>query len=320
MLKAPQFWQTKNIWAFCLLPLGWLYGIIVAWRIKTVQPFFASVPVICVGNLSLGGAGKTPTVIALTKILQSLGKKPHIISRGYGGGFSGRVLPEHDFRAVGDEPLLLAAHAPCWVGKDRIASAKSAIAAGADILLLDDGFQNPQLHKDIALLVVDGGVGFGNGWVFPAGMLREPVAQGIKRAQGVIVIGEAKTELSFAPDIAVLSASLKTPNSHLQSKRLLAFAGIARPQKFYDSLQQAGAKMVAQFDFPDHHPFSASELQMLQAQAKKLDATLITTEKDAVRLPKDLKNTIMTLPVELSFDKLNQDKLLDILREKITCP
>jgi tetraacyldisaccharide 4'-kinase len=292
-------------------------------------PERVSVPVVCVGNFTAGGAGKTPTAIAVAERLTLLGETPHFVSRGYGGKETGPILvdpSQHMSQDVGDEPLLLSQHSPAWVSADRVAGALAAESAGASIILLDDGFQNPTLHKDLSLVVVDTGSGVGNGTVLPAGPLREPLEAAFKRTHALISLGSvplAGTLLDLArmSAVPVLTAQLQ-PASHEASKlvnqKLIAFAGIGRPEKFFSTLQEFGAEIVRQRPFPDHHPFSEADARELLDLAAETDATLVTTEKDMVRLQPltgtagtQLRETTMVLPVSAKFENFSGlDELL----------
>jgi tetraacyldisaccharide 4'-kinase len=269
------------------------------------QPTRVAVPTICVGNLTAGGAGKTPVVLSLAQLLRARGRRPHILSRGYGGSFKGPLQVDptrHRASEVGDEPLLLAAAAPSWIGADRVASARAAIAAGADLLLLDDGFQNPALAYDIALVVIDGGYGIGNGRVMPAGPLREPAAPALERASAVVMIGACEQPLDLGR-LPILKAALAPIDADaLKGQRVVAFAGIGRPTKFFATLRELGADLAWTRDFPDHHPYSAGELDTLAAAARAKNATLVTTEKDWVRLPPQWREKIRALKVALRWD------------------
>ena len=305
MPRAPEFWSRPGLMSDLLAPLGWAYGAVAAARRSFAHPTRVAVPTICVGNVTAGGAGKTPVVLSLATAFHARGKQPHILSRGYGGSLKGplRVDPaRHTASDVGDEPLLLAATAPTWIGADRVASAQAAVAEGADLLLLDDGFQNPALLYDVSLLVIDGGFGFGNGRVMPAGPLREPVAPALERASAAVVIGASARTVAF-DHLPVLGARLMPLEADdLKGARVVAFAGIGRPAKFFATLQELGARLAETRGFPDHHVFAEAELIALEAQARTRGATLITTEKDWVRLPPAWRGKIRALKVALQWD------------------
>jgi len=304
MLEAPEFWTKPGLLSGLLLPLGWSHAALSAARRRFSHAWRASVPVICVGNLVAGGAGKTPVSLSLARILSDAGLTPHILSRGYRGRLSGplRVEPvQHSAADVGDEPLLLARAAPTWIGEDRVASARAAIAAGAGILLLDDGFQNPRLHQDLALVVIDGAYGLGNGRVIPAGPLREPAEIGLARASAVVVMGEQRCSLALAGK-PILRARLRPCDGALcKEKRVIAFAGIGQPKKFFTTLEEIGATLVAVHAFADHHPYRDTELARLAAEASEEDAALITTEKDWVRIAPAWRQRLSALPVEVDW-------------------
>jgi tetraacyldisaccharide 4'-kinase len=258
-----------------------------------------------VGNLTAGGAGKTPVVLSLAELLRARGRQPHILCRGYGGALKGPLQVDrsrHGATEVGDEPLLLAAAAPCWIGADRTASASAAIDAGADLLLLDDGFQNPALHYDVALIVVDGGYGIGNGRVMPAGPLREPIAAALQRASAVVMLGATATTLDIG-DLPILAGRLAPVDApELTDIRVFAFAGIGRPEKFFATLRDVHAELVWTRGFADHHFYSEGELVTLEAAAKAKNAILVTTEKDWVRLAPRWREKILALKVALRWD------------------
>jgi tetraacyldisaccharide 4'-kinase len=304
---TPEFWRRRGLLSALLLPLAWAYAAGAAARQAWTRPFRAAVPVICVGNVVAGGAGKTPIALSLAGRLAAQGHAVHILSRGYGGRLAGPVRVDrarHGATEVGDEPLLLAAAAPTWVARDRVAGAKAATAAGAGLLLLDDGLQNPRLAKTLSLLVIDGGAGFGNGRVLPAGPLREPLASGLARTDRVVLMGEDTARVSpMLQAKAVLRARLVVENgAEFAGKDVIAFAGIGRPAKFFASLAATGARLIGRHGFPDHHHYRADEWSRLQAEATRTGATLVTTAKDWVRLPAEWRARTSVLKVAVAWD------------------
>ncbi len=323
-MRAPDFWNRPRPTplARTLAPLGWLFDAAGRLRRAAVRPRPAGVPVICVGNLTLGGAGKTPVALSLADRLIAAGRRPHVLTRGYGGRLRGpaRVCPAtHGAADVGDEALLLAAVAPVWVAADRVAGARAATAAGADLLILDDGFQNPSLAKDLSLVVIDSGVGFGNRRVFPSGPLRETVGRGLARADAVVVLGPPEAPLVDLDSFRrpVLRADLRPDSDEserLAGRRVLAFAGIGRPEKFFRTLRDLGADLAATRAFADHHPYSWNDLDDLRTAAAGLDARLATTEKDWVRLPERWRADIEVLTVRVDWgNETALDRLLEPL-------
>ncbi len=287
-----------------------------------MNPAQASVPVICVGNIVAGGAGKTPTAIAIARVFQAQGSKPVFVTRGYGGKKKGplRVDPNtHTAKDVGDEALLLASIAPCWIGRSRPKAIRFAQQEASHIIL-DDGLQNPTIAPDISLLVVDGAVGFGNRKLFPAGPLRETLHDAFSRVAAIVMIGEDKERVTYCLGKTILRAKLvpSLPAVFLEDPKVLAFAGIGRPQKFYDSCKEAGLNIVQSKDFPDHHVYSVRNMKDLTAAATKKDLRLITTAKDWIRLPDAFRADIGVLDVDLVFE--DTEALAHVIQSSTTAP
>jgi tetraacyldisaccharide 4'-kinase len=306
-MRAPDFWdRPPGLTASLLAPLGAAWSGAARLRRAVARPYRAPVPVVCVGNLVAGGSGKTPVVLSLAGLLAERGVAVHVVTRGYGGRLAGpvRVDPaRHDAVEAGDEPLLIAACAPCWVARDRAAGCRAAAEAGAAAILLDNGFQNPHVAKDLSLVVVDAEYGFGNGRVIPAGPLREPLADGLARTDAVVLIGDgAAPEAVRAAARPVLRAVLAPVDAaRFSGVRVVAFAGIGRPAKFFASLHQAGAELVAVRPFADHHRYRDAELARLRAETERSGALLVTTAKDRVRLPEGARDAIDVLEVEIRW-------------------
>lgn len=310
-MRPPLFWyEDRGLFAALLSPLGALYAAATARRVKQPPTHRANIPVICIGNINAGGTGKTPTAIALASRLTELGQVPHIVSRGYGGSLSGpiQVDPQtHTADEVGDEPLMLSEFATTWISKDRAAGVQAAEAAGASVILLDDGFQNPSVHKDLNIVVVDAVKGFGNGRTIPAGPLREPAKAGLARADVLLAIGPAHAREIFTPDLPSTCARLDGQLDPLPTGmpwgnlRVLAFAGIGHPEKFFATLKSLGADVVRAEALDDHQPFTDAILTRLETEARSRGLILVTTEKDAVRLPDSFRPKVQVLPVRLSL-------------------
>ena len=303
--SAPEFWARRGALSTLLAPLGCAYDAAGAIRSALARPYRAPVPVICVGNLVAGAAGKTPIVADIARRLTARGIAVHVLSRGYGGNLAGpvRVDPDrHDAAAVGDEPLMLARQAPVWVARDRAAGARAAADGGARAILMDDGLQNPTVTKDLSLIALDGGYGFGNGRVMPAGPLRESIARGLARTDAVVMLGIDETgataRLGATP---ILRAEPRPSTANLAGRVVVAFAGIGRPQKFFDHFAKAGARLAAARGFADHHPYTERELDALATLAQRAGADLITTEKDWVRLSPTWRTRIEYLPLAIEW-------------------
>lgn len=292
--EAPPFWWEEPDWrAMALYPLSFAYGRIAGRRLLHARPPAVPAPVICVGNFIVGGAGKTPTAIALADAARRRKFTPGFVSRGYGGGFSGVHLvdvEDDSARHVGDEPMLLARAAPTAVSPDRVAAANLLLDEGCDFIIMDDGFQSARLYADYALLVVDARRGIGNGHVMPGGPLRAPLVDQMRRADGILRIGEgdaADGVIRHAARAArpVFQATLRPRDAgRIDGRRFLAFAGIGDPDKFYDSVRAAGGHVALTRAFPDHHPYTEEEIEDMMATARAADLQLITTAKDRVRI------------------------------------
>jgi len=307
-MKPPDFWQHGGVAQALLSPLGHITAVVTARRMAR-PGWVAPVPVICCGNATVGGSGKTPLALDILARLLARGVVAHALTRGHGGSASGvlRVDPgAHDAALVGDEALLLAAVAPCWTGADRAASARAAIAAGAQALVMDDGLQNATLHKTASVLVIDGGAGFGNGRLLPAGPLREPVAAAAGRCRAAVIIGEDRTGAAsrLPPDLPVLRARMAPGPAMraLAGQKVAAFAGIGRPDKFFDTLRAAGLVLTSQVEFPDHHPYTARELAGLRRRSVSQGARLVTTTKDFARIAALARGGVLPLAASLQWD------------------
>jgi tetraacyldisaccharide 4'-kinase len=314
-MREPAFWyRPRTFKSHLLRPLGALYGAIAERRMMR-KGFDAGIPVLCVGNYHVGGAGKTPTVLALTKVLRELGETPVVLSRGYGARLQGPVMvdPErHTAADIGDEPLMMVREVPVAVARDRLSGVALAKSQGATVILMDDGFQNPRIQKDASLIVIDSERGLGNGNVFPAGPLRAPLKAQISRTDALVLIGDGQAADGVAADIAargkpVLRARLRPEAAsvaQLFGKPVLAFAGIGDPERFFRTLRASKIDVARTRPFADHHMFSKAEIDALMADAKREALTLVTTEKDLARLrgSENLPGDFVPFAVTLEFD------------------
>jgi tetraacyldisaccharide 4'-kinase len=308
-VRAPDFWRRRTPTSALLWPFGLAFDLGGRIRQALATPWQAPIPVICVGNLVAGGAGKTPVALALGAYFHERRRAAHFLTRGYGGRLSGpvRVDPAiHDSHDVGDEPLLLAAVAPTWVARDRRRGAEAAAAAGAEILILDDGLQNPSIAKNFSFLVIDGGYGFGNGRVIPSGPLREPIDRGLKRVQAAVVIGDdrAGVRARLPRSLPLLAARLVPDPAAmaLAGRKVVAFAGIGRPEKFFETLVAMGCILVEGLPFPDHHDYRPEDVMLACDLAAANGAVTVTTMKDYVRLPRDARAMVQPVPVTLEWE------------------
>ena len=294
-MREPDFWwQKPGLAAWLLSPFGLSYGAVAGWRMRRAG-WRADIPVICVGNFTLGGTGKTPAAIAIATLLAERGATPFFLTRGYGGNLAGPVqvdLRSHRAADVGDEPLLLARAAPTIVSRDRPAGAAFAQAAGASVIVMDDGLQNPSLHKTLSIAVVDARRGLGNAHVFPAGPLRAPIATQLAMVQAILVIGagtgaDPVAALARSRALPVLRARLAPAADAVKAlagRKAIAFAGIGNPEKFYLTLAEAGIDATSRQNFADHHPYSEDEAASILARCESEQLVPVTTEKDIARL------------------------------------
>lgn len=318
-MRAPAFWSPDEAspLAWLLTPLGWLYGLAVRLRFATATPAQCPVPIICVGNFVAGGAGKTPTALALAAMLKARGHRPVFLTRGHGGRLAGPVLvtPRHTARDVGDEALLLTRVAPTIISRDRAAGAGLAQRSDTTVIIMDDGLQNPGLHKDFSLAVIDADYGLGNGKVLPAGPLRAAPGFQLGLVQALVIVGagehaEQVSALARRRGIPVFTAQLEPQDADwVKGRRLMAFAGIGRPAKFFATVVRLGGDLIAAQGYGDHHVFSEKEAQRLLAAARRRDAVPITTDKDLARLEGydgvrgELAAASRTISVRMIFDE-----------------
>ncbi len=319
-MRAPEFWRTDNVLARLLEPVGQIVGALTTRRVARAKPLRVDVPVICVGNLTVGGAGKTPIAAAIAAKLRNYGKTPAILIRGYGGRLKRPVKVDaslHTFEDVGDEALLHAMASPVWVARNRSLGALDAVKDGADVLIMDDGHQHTSLAKDLSLVVIDGNTGFGNGRITPAGPLREPAEGGLARAQAAVLVGGDPHSLAsgLAKHVEVLRAHMVAgpERCQLQGQKVVAFAGIGDPEKFFHTLCAIGAQVIAFHPFGDHYGYADADIQSILDEAFSINALPVTTMKDAVRLSPDQRQQVNVLSVGVEWETpAALDRLLDL--------
>ena len=323
MLKAPKFWYIKKdtFLSRSLYPFSLIFRFGTKIRNFAYHPNKSILPTICIGNIVVGGAGKTPVALKIGKILIKAGYFPHFITRGYAGILKSSTLVEtwHSPKSVGDESLMLSEVAPTWIGINRNKSIKLALAKGGNCIIMDDGFQNPTIHKDLSIIVINSSQEFGNKRVMPAGPLRESIKRGLSRTHLIIIIGDLTQSLKkiIPNNIPLIQASFNINNKNkiFKGQKITAFAGIAYPEKFFTSLKEQGAKIVKKITYPDHHIYDENDLLSLAETANKTQSILVSTQKDYVRIPKTYRSLVNTLNGEIVFE--NEDLLKEILTNLI---
>ncbi len=324
-MRSPSFWNIKTgrdsaiFLRTLLMPFSYIYDYFTQKRIYEANPKYLGIPVISIGNITLGGTGKTPIAIEIANIFEKIWGKPAIVSRGYGGSLinATKVTPNLSAKDVGDEPLMLSRYHDVFISKNRIEAAELALNNGAKAIILDDAHQNPFLKKHISFVVIDGAIGFGNGQICPAGPLRESPENGLKRADAIIWVGD-KTLLNEELENnqkPIFFANIIAKKKYDLEDSFLAFCGIGRPQKFHDTLKENNVKIIDLIPFPDHHFYSEKELKMIDERAKIENCKIITTEKDFVRLPKWFQEKCETFEIIIDFEDKN--KLEDFIQQKL---
>ena len=325
----PNFWLEpkfkQSFLPYLLYPISLFWLGLSKIKVKLNSSYQSPIPIICVGNLTVGGNGKTPTALKIRCLLKDLGYKPHILSRGYRARIKGPHLVDpltDSFVDVGDEALLMASYGSTWISRNRSAGVKAAINSGADVIVLDDGYQNQSIEKNLSILVIETSIGFGNGYLIPAGPLRENISHGMKKADLIITIGDQSTQDDFRSknpflkEFPVIQARLKPKENtlNLKGEKVVAFAGIAHPSKFKATLENLGAIIISFRAFSNHKPFGMRQLNKLLLEAKTKKAILVTTQKDFVRIPSELQDNFKAIEVELEIDAQNflLKKLLSI--------
>ena len=323
MLNRPKFWKTSNLLAKILTPLSFIYLVLFFCRKYLSRRRKVNIPVICIGNITAGGAGKTPVAISIAKFLISKDLKPHFLTRGYKGKLKGPTLVsnKHSSADVGDEPILLSEVAPTWVSKNKIQGAKSALKSDADIIIMDDGLQNNTIHKDLSILVIDGGYGFGNNKLIPAGPLRESVKSSSTKIDFIVFVNDPAKNVKMDLSVfkcPILQSNIETIADDIDlNKKFSAFCGIARPEKFFASLKKIGINLTFSKSFPDHHRYSEDEIMRLIEDSNIDNSLILTTKKDWVRIPEQAKLMVHFLDCKIKFQSIiklesNLKRILEI--------
>ncbi len=328
MFKTPKFWyeDTTKKPSFFLRGLAFIYDLISKIFRKLQTPRKISKPVICIGNITMGGSGKTPVAIAVAKIIYDLGYLPHFLTRGYGANVAGTKLVDikkHNYLDVGDEPLILASHGFTWVSKNRFKGASKAVKSGAGSIVMDDGLQNMKIYKDISILVIDATIGLGNNHIFPAGPLREHLKDTLLKINACIILNAGHKKQKKWLDILqkygfknkVFFADILLNEDIAKIKNTVAFAGIGVPKKFKLSLENAGVKVAKFYEFADHHKYTENELKKMLEIANKNNLPLVTTKKDFLRIPKSLQDKVEIVDIKLKWQ--NKEEILNFLKESL---
>lgn len=305
-MKTPKFWNNQGLITKLLAPFAFVYGAVTAWRISHTKPYKSKAYVVCIGNITAGGVGKTPVAAAMAEKYLKENKRVVFLTRGYKSKLKNTVvdLTKHSAIETGDEARILAKIAPVIIAPDRAKGAKIAESMGAEVIIMDDGFQNPTLYKDESWLIFDGATGIGNGKIIPAGPLRETLKNGEARAQHILIMGEDKTGLRDKCSLPVYSGHLEPQPFDLKHKRILAFAGIGHPEKFYQTLKNLGYEVVETYDFADHHAYKDEDIEGLIKEAAAKELSLVTTEKDFVKLPARYQGQVYCLYVKAVWQEL----------------
>ena len=321
-LKTPKFWSGLNWQSMLLFPVSYIWRLGHYWRQKNAKPKKIKIPIICVGNLTVGGSGKTPVVITLCRFLSGIGKSPSVLTRGFGGNKKGPIFVDtnlHQSLDVGDEPLMMAQTMNVCVSRNRPLGANYIIAdKKADCIVMDDGLQNPTLEKDLKLAVFDGKFGIGNGFLLPAGPMRERLEDGLRSVDMVIFNGEDETDLALKipSNIPIFIGELRPDDEIIEefkNRSVYGFAGIGNPSRFFKTLNNIEANIVGEAHFADHHPYTDTDMTQLYAEANQLGAELVTTQKDWMRLPAGWRDSVLTVPVRLHFSAADSIKIVSYL-------